>query len=127
MSDRRDSTHVVLADDDDAMRETFAIWLRDRGHWQVREASDGVEALDLLDGTVDVLVLDRQMPKLSGPEVVERLDDTHFDGTVVVTSAYEPDDHLDATDVDDYLTKPIDRAEFVDCLERSVPTAASDD
>lgn len=119
MDEHRDSdVEVLLAEDDTAVRETFALWLDGRDGWSVREARTGSEALELLDEGVDVLVLDRRMPRLSGPEVVERLDDTRFDGAVVVLSAYEQDEHLDADDVTAYLTKPVDRAAFLARLER---------
>lgn len=111
---------VLLTEDEAAMREAVALWLEDDGRWDVREARDGREALEKLDETIDVLVLDRRMPKLSGPEVVDRLDDTDFEGRVVVVSAYKPDDHLEVIDVEAYLTKPITREELIDQLERCV-------
>ena len=115
--ERVQSKTVLLADDDDAFRETLVIWLADEAEWSVREAADGVEALAELDESVDVLVLDRRMPELSGPEVVDRLDETAFDGDVVVLSAYEGDDYLNDGDVTTYLTKPIGREEFLEKLE----------
>lgn len=111
-----DRTTVLVADDDRAFRETLLLWLADDRQWRSREAADGEEALSKLDGAVDVLVLDRRMPNLSGPEVVERLDETGFDGPVVVLSAFEPDDHLTDGEVAAYLTKPIDRETFVGAL-----------
>lgn len=110
----RDGT-VLLADDDDGFRETVRIWLD--GEWDVLEATTGTETLEMLDASVDVLVLDRRMPELSGPEVFDRLEETEFDGTVVVVSAYNPDEHLRETDVASYLVKPVDREEVVDQLE----------
>lgn len=112
---------VLLADDDDHFRESLSIWLRNDRRWDVREAANGREALDKIDDAVDILVLDRQMPVLSGPAVFERLDETPFDGRVLVLSAYEPDTHLDENEVADYVTKPIDQEEFLDRLERNLP------
>ncbi|MFB6078956.1 MAG: response regulator [Halarchaeum sp.] len=117
---RADPATVLLADDDDDLRETFALWLASGDGWECVEATDGNETLRLLDGDVDVLVLDRRMPGLSGPEVVDRLDETAFAGSVLVVSAYEEDAHLDADDVDGYLTKPIRHQTFVGTLERLV-------
>lgn len=109
---------VLIADDDAGLRETMKYWLSDR--WTVLEAGDGQEVLETLDDTVDVLVLDRDMPKVSGPEVVDQIDQTSFEGTVIVVSAYEPDTHLDETDVDGYITKPVERDQFVTQLQQSV-------
>lgn len=110
---------VLLADDNDELRETFRLWLSgDR--WDCRSAADGEAALAAADADVDVLVLDRRMPNLAGAEVVERLTDTTFDGQILVVSAYEQDMHLNESDVAGYLTKPIRRQTFVDTLDRVV-------
>lgn len=111
-----DDCVAVIADDDDGFRETLAIWIRDE--WTVREAATGTEALTALDSSVDVLVLDRQMPDLCGPEVFEQLDDTGFDGNVIVVSTYQPDDHLGETDVAEYLLKPVTSAAVLEKIDR---------
>lgn len=110
---------VLLADDDEEFRETLVIWLANEAEWSVREAVDGEDLLSKLDESVDVLVVDRKMPNLSGPEVVDRLDETGFDGDVFVLSAYEADEHLNGDDdnVTAYITKPIRRGEFLELLE----------
>ncbi|SDX91405.1 response regulator transcription factor [Halopenitus persicus] len=108
---------VLLADDDDAYRETLSIWLAD-DRWNVREATNGREAIEELDEEVDALVLDRRMPELSGPEVVHRLAAEGPDVPVLVLSAYRGDDHLSDDDVETYLTKPMGRSAFVEHLER---------
>lgn len=56
------------------------------------------------------------MPKLSGPEVIERLDHTSFDGDVIVSSAYRPDSHRGADDAAAYLNKPISRDDLPEHL-----------
>lgn len=114
------SATVLLAEDDDAMRETMQRWLTNETQWDVMEASDGTETLNRLDDTVDALVLDRRMPGHSGPEIVDRLDETDFDGTVVVVSAYRADSHLGEDDVANYLTKPIDRETFLAQLRQTI-------
>lgn len=113
---------VLLAEDDDAFRATLALWLEDAGQWAVREATNGREALDRVDSTVDVLVLDRLMPGLTGPEVVENLGETSFAGAVVVLSAYEADTLLDGDHeyVTAYLTKPIEKVPFLAMLEQTL-------
>jgi response regulator of citrate/malate metabolism len=59
------------------------------------------------------------MPKVSGPEVVARLDETAFQGDVVVVSATRLDDRLDDDDhVVASLDKPVTREEFVTAIAR---------
>lgn len=108
---------VLIAEDDDAFRETICRWSAVDDRWEVREAPNGRAALEAADADVDVLVVDRRMPGLSGPELVERLEDTRFDGSVLVVSAYEADTDLNEADVDGYVTKPVSRQAYVDALE----------
>ncbi|MGZ0747958.1 response regulator transcription factor [Haloparvum sp. AD34] len=107
---------VLVAEDDEAFRETIGRWSAVRDDWDVRTVPNGRSALEAADETVDVLVLDRRMPGLSGAELVQQLEDTSFDGDVLVVSAYEADDHLSERDVDGYVTKPVSRQAYVDAL-----------
>lgn len=116
-----DAVTVLLTDDDDAFRETERLWLARDDCWETREAANGEEALAALDASVEVLVLDQHMPAVSGPEVVARLDETTFEGDVVVVSASRLDDRLTRDDVvAATLDKPVDREEFVATLTRTV-------
>lgn len=122
MCDQSDGgRRVLVAEDDPQMRETFAIWLDDRDDWQTTEVGDGAEVLARIDDTYDLLVLDRKMPALDGPSVVDGLDATSFDGNVVVVTAFRPDSHLDPDDVTEYLLKPVDKRCYLDTLERGMP------
>lgn len=114
------SATVLLADDDADFRETLTFWLSTEERWEPVEASNGEEALNRLDDTVDLLVLDRKMPAASGGEVIDRVDDTAFEGPVIVLSAFEANGHLEGEAIADYATKPIDREGFLDLLERNL-------
>ncbi len=65
---------VLVADDDEALRETMADILAIEGY-DVLQAADGEEALAqvLLHDSVDVLILDMAMPKRDGLSVLEDL------------------------------------------------------
>jgi len=84
---------VMIADDNEAMRETLADILAGEGYLVV-EAEDGQVALDVLASSpVDVLVLDLAMPRMDGIEVLEKI--RPAPPVVVVYSAfdyYTPDD-----------------------------------
>ncbi|WP_435333581.1 response regulator [Haloarchaeobius sp. TZWWS8] len=111
------SPTVVIADDDEDLRVTLEIWLRETGSTIIPTA-DGREALEALDENVDVLLVDRRMPVLSGDEVVKQLEETPFEGRVIAISAHPPNDHLNETDVDDYLVKPLYQDDLVDTIQR---------
>jgi CheY-like chemotaxis protein len=64
---------LLITDDDRDFRETIAGALMDRG-FETLQASDGEEALDVVSRhEVHLLLLDQQMPRLSGLEMIERL------------------------------------------------------
>lgn len=115
-----ESVTVLLTDDDDDLRETERIWLAD-DDWATCEATDGQEALAKLDATIDVLVLDQRMPNVTGPEVLARLDETTFDGSIVLVSAEDPGDSLNAHPEAVSLKKPISREAFVTTLDVQAP------
>ena len=69
MTNRR----VLLADDNEAVRSSFATVLRDLGH-EVRLAADGMEALQVVEEwRPEFVVLDVHMPKLNGYDLARRL------------------------------------------------------
>jgi DNA-binding response OmpR family regulator len=64
---------IVLADDEPDLRSIYATCLRNEGY-EVWEASDGREALDLVEAHhPSLMLLDVWMPELNGLEVVEHL------------------------------------------------------
>lgn len=67
------SVAIVVADDDPDIRRLIAFTLARRGY-EVFEAGDGIEALELIRHHRPALaVLDVMMPALSGLQVTERL------------------------------------------------------
>jgi CheY-like chemotaxis protein len=116
LSGSRETTAVV-ADDDEDFRDVLELWLSARSAWDVHAAADGQEALELITPAVDVVVLDREMPNLSGGDVVRALSNDGFDGEIVVVSGNVSDASLPAEDVSRYLTKPVNREQLVDAVD----------
>ena len=88
-----DGTRKVLVVDDDAdWREFLRLSLEDLGY-ETFEAADGQEALDTLKrgDRYGVMLLDLNMPGMSGLEVVERLPRGHHPRIVFLTSAAAQD------------------------------------
>ena len=78
---------LLVTDDDSAFRRVVCEGLMRQG-FQVTEASDGREALDLLDSSeVHVLLVDIHMPHVTGLDVVRHLQDRPASPPCVLMSA----------------------------------------
>ena len=107
MTGEQEDVRVVVVDDEQDVADLYTTWLSIE--YDVRTAYGGEAALDRIDGTVDVVFLDRQMPGVSGDEVLDRIDERGLDCRVVMVTAVDPDFDIVEMPFDDYLTKPITR------------------
>jgi CheY-like chemotaxis protein len=80
---------ILLVDDDEMMLESGTWTLEDLGH-RVETASSGQEALDRLTGGLeaDLVLLDQNMPGLTGIETLVRLRASHPNLPVLLASGY---------------------------------------
>ena len=82
---------VVVADDDDEVRELLRFNLELEGHSVVGEAADGGQALEMTCARrPDVLVLDMMMPGTNGADVLRALGDCPGDRPCVVAYSASP-------------------------------------
>jgi len=100
---------VLIVDDERPITDAYAEWLAER--YAVRTAYSGSEALDELDDAVDVVLLDRRMPDLSGEDVLDVIHDRDLTCRVALVSAVEPDFDILELGFDAYLEKPVSKAE----------------
>ena len=116
---------VLLVDDEVNITELFGAWLED--DYDVRTANGGEEALEKLDDSVDVVLLDRRMPGLSGDEVLDVIRQEGFDCRVAMVTAVEPDFDVIEMGFDDYLTKPINREDLESVIDSLLTRKEYDD
>jgi CheY-like chemotaxis protein len=109
--------HVLVAEDNEINFELVRDLLEGGGH-RVQWARDGIQALEALEANqFDLLLLDLDLPRLSGIEVLRRLraDDATRELRVIVLTA---DAMVGTREVvltagaDGYLTKPFGLATF---------------
>ncbi|MBX0302670.1 response regulator transcription factor [Haloarcula salinisoli] len=112
---------VLVIDDDSDLRSLYRCWLAES--FEVRTAADGVAGLGRLDEDIDVVLIDRQMPRKDGVSVAEDLDRRELDPAVVMISSVEPDVDLLDISVDDYLQKPVERTAVLDSVKRALAVA----
>jgi two-component system response regulator MprA len=129
--------HVLVVDDDKAVRESLRRSLEFNGY-DVSLAADGAEALagigGLGNGTgPDVVVMDVMMPRLDGIETTKALRKAGNDVPVLVLTARDAvGDRVEGLDAgaDDYLTKPFALQELLArlraLLRRVVPAEGDD-
>ena len=112
---------VLVADESAATRGWSEQLLRRAGH-QVLVASDGLEALETARREApDVLVLDDEMPGLTGREVIERLrGEEQLSGIIMLAGREQP--RMEAlalrTGADDWLPKHCDADELTRAVEQ---------
>lgn len=112
---------VLVVEDETDIAETYRLWLEDR--YDVRIAENGEEGLNNLDEAVDVVLLDRMMPGLSGDELLDEIRAEGLDCRVAMVTAVDPDFDILEMGFDAYLSKPVKsdqlRATVENLLERS--------
>jgi DNA-binding response OmpR family regulator len=106
---------VLVVEDEPDVAETYKLWLED--DYEIRIAGDGNEGLAMLDGSVDVVLLDRLMPGLSGDEVLEQVREEGLDCRVAMVTAVEPGFDILEMGFDAYLSKPIKRDQLASTVE----------
>ena len=102
---------ALLVDDEKEVADAYA--LRLRGLCEVETVYDGQSALSSVDDhEIDVVLLDRHMPGMSGDEVLDRLSEDGFAGRVIMVTAIDPGFDVLDMPFDDYLCKPVDREDI---------------
>jgi DNA-binding response OmpR family regulator len=124
-------TRVLIAEDEAAIREFIVINLR-RGGYEVIEACDGAQAIELYDacgGDIDVALLDVMMPNVDGLEVCKQLRSRSNNlGIIMLTAKTQEMDKITGLmmGADDYVTKPFSPSELIariDALCRRIVAA----
>lgn len=112
---------VLVIDDEESILSIFEMWLADE--YEVRTATNGTDGLEQLDETVDVVLLDRRMPGLSGDEVLESIIERDGSYQIAFVTAVDPDFDITEMAFDTYVTKPLDKVTVTATVERLLARA----
>lgn len=107
---------LLIVEDDKNTRKLMNAILSSNGYMTFT-ASDGVEALKILDREhIDLIVLDVMMPNMDGYELTEELRNAGYELPILmVTAKHMPEDKKKGFIVgtDDYMIKPVDEEEML--------------
>lgn len=120
-ADRVNKKKILVADDDDAIRQLLVTVLREEGY-ETFEAKRGSEVLRTVPSLEpDLLLLDLRMPDSDGLEIMRRLNEQETRVPVLVMTAYGTSRAaIEATQLGayDYITKPFDLDEVLHTVRR---------
>ena len=115
---------VLVVDDDPFVRRLIATTLEDVAEFELHEAADGVDALEVaLRERPTLVFLDVDMPRLDGIEACRRMraDDASASATIVMLTAAHGDSverQAEDAGADLFLTKPFSPLELLRLVDR---------
>jgi CheY-like chemotaxis protein len=115
---------VLLADDEPNVRRLYGQMLEGNGY-DIEIAIDGQEALDVaISGSFDLLILDLNMPRLDGFEVMAGLKEAGKVLPVIVMTGHFPEevveDRLEGLQVVEVLRKPVMITTLLNAVKRVI-------
>jgi len=125
MTDSDDTATVLVVEDERDLADMYVEWLAE--DFDVEVAYGGEEAIQVLGEDVDVVLLDRLMPGVSGDEVLAEIESRGYDPWVAMITAVEPDFDVLAMGFDDYLVKPVFAEDVRETVDHLLSRASYDD
>lgn len=113
-----DPPKVVIVEDETDLANLFAVWLG-KSH-TVEIATDCEAAYELFDHSVDVALLDRNLPDGTGDELLTFIRHRGLDCRVAMVTGVEPSLDIVEMGFDEYLCKPVSEDELLDTVGRLV-------
>lgn len=108
--------NILVVEDDKNTRKLITTILKNYGYTTL-EATNGVEALEVLDHNhIDLMVLDVMMPQMDGYELAQTLRDNGSQMPMLMLSAKSNVTDIKqgfVVGIDDYMTKPFDFEELL--------------
>ena len=110
----KDSIKILVADDEADIRKIVRLLLEKKGY-SVSEASNGLAAIEAVQGgDIDLVIMDIMMPKMSGIEATAKIREISMLPILFLTAKSLVRDKEDAylAGGDDYLVKPFSSTEL---------------
>jgi DNA-binding NtrC family response regulator len=122
------SIKILIADDDAAQRRLIAMLLIKKLGYKIVEAENGQDALSILDAdtkeqSIQLIILDLRMPKISGFEVLEQININHPGKPVIIlTGSHDVQDAVNAMQMGaiDFMTKPVSSERMIVSVQNAL-------
>jgi len=116
---------VLVVDDEQEVADVYALRLRNQYDTEV--AYSGEDALEMIDVEVDIVLLDRRMPDVSGDDVLATIREKGYDCRVIMLTAVDPGLDIVEMAFDDYLCKPVEKEDLVNAIEQQLEVQRYDE
>ena len=117
---------ILWADDEIDLLKPHIMFLKTKGYDVVTVAS-GTDALDALDhDRFNLILLDENMPGLSGIETLSRINQTHPDVPVIMITKSEEENLMNqaiGNQIADYLIKPVNPSQILLSIKKNLHSA----
>lgn len=117
---------ILWADDEIDLLKPHILFLKAKGY-DIETVSNGADALDALDaGDISLVLLDENMPGLSGLETLTRINQAHPDIPVIMITKSEEENIMNqaiGNKITDYLIKPVNPMQILLSLKKNLHSA----
>lgn len=124
---------ILIADDEELEREVLSMFI-DKSNLPIDKiilAEDGNDAfVKIICDKPDIIVLDINMPELSGLQVLEKINNEKINCKVIISTAFDQFDYavkalkLGAID---FLVKPVQKKTFLKTIEKTISKIKTED
>lgn len=117
---------ILWADDEIDLLKPHIMFLKAKGY-EIETVSNGRDALDMLDnGNISLVLLDENMPGLSGLETLNRINQSHPDIPVIMITKSEEENIMNqaiGNKITDYLIKPVNPMQILLSIKKNLHSA----
>lgn len=112
---------ILIADDEKDIRNLIKVYLL-ANDYEILEAENGIEVLDKIDDSIDLVILDVMMPKMDGIQTCIKIRERYTMPVLFLTAKMEDIDKLTGFNAgaDDYITKPFNPVDLLARLKANI-------